>query len=116
MVSDSKKIIDEYERYVGMRLRDLRREKKISQSELGDIVGCSFQQVQKYERAVNRVSAGKIFHIAEFLGVPVSTFFPGEVRDAEVVLSEEERLVQLFRCASREEQSALLVLFRRFGG
>ncbi len=52
----------------------------ISQTELGDKIGVTFQQVQKYENGANRVGASRLTRIAKVLGVPVGTFFggPGE--------------------------------------
>jgi transcriptional regulator with XRE-family HTH domain len=60
---------------VGHRIRVERLSRGISQSVLGDRLGVTFQQVQKYEKGVNRVGAGRLTKIAEVLGVPVSTFF-----------------------------------------
>lgn len=61
--------------HVGTRLNFLRREKGLSQSELGNIVGVTFQQIQKYEKASNRLSASKLFQVAQALEVPVGYFF-----------------------------------------
>lgn len=49
----------------------------MSQQVLADALGLTFQQVQKYERGSNRISASKLFQIAQFLEVPVSFFFEG---------------------------------------
>ncbi|MCF4165441.1 helix-turn-helix transcriptional regulator [Zavarzinia compransoris] len=49
----------------------------MSQEKLGDALGLTFQQVQKYERGANRVSASKLHRIAEVLDVPISYFFDG---------------------------------------
>jgi len=63
---------------LGKRIRLRRVEQKISQAELGEQLGVSFQQVQKYEKGVNRVGAGRLTKIAEVLGIEVSTFFGGK--------------------------------------
>ena len=62
---------------LGKRIRLRRVEQKISQAELGDKLGVSFQQVQKYEKGVNRIGAGRLQRIAEALEVPISFFFSG---------------------------------------
>ena len=49
----------------------------ISQEKLGDALGVTFQQVQKYERGVNRIGASRLFRIAQVLGVPVGFFYEG---------------------------------------
>lgn len=63
------------DRLVGGRIRTRRRELGISQENLARDLGISFQQVQKYERAANRVSASKLFEIATVLQVPPNYFF-----------------------------------------
>jgi transcriptional regulator with XRE-family HTH domain len=60
--------------YTGARIREARIAGKISQDELGKALGVSFQQVQKYEKGVNRVSVGRIQQIATKLNKPVSFF------------------------------------------
>jgi transcriptional regulator with XRE-family HTH domain len=50
----------------------------MSQTELGNLLGVTFQQVQKYEKGVNRVGAGRLTKIAEVLGVAVGSFFAGK--------------------------------------
>jgi len=65
------------DRVVGQRLRWRRRELKLTQEQLGEKLGLTFQQVQKYEKGVNRISAGRLFEVSEVLTVPVSYFFEG---------------------------------------
>lgn len=61
--------------YVGERLRSRRSLLKISQEKLADAVGITFQQVQKYERGTNRVSASRLWQFSRVLNVPISYFF-----------------------------------------
>jgi transcriptional regulator with XRE-family HTH domain len=60
---------------VGQRIRARRMAKGMSQTELGNMLGVTFQQVQKYEKGLNRVGAGRLVRVAEALDVPVSFFF-----------------------------------------
>jgi transcriptional regulator with XRE-family HTH domain len=60
---------------VGRRIRAQRLVCRMSQTELANNLGVTFQQVQKYEKGVNRVGAGRLTKIAKVLGVPVSSFF-----------------------------------------
>src|SRR6202162_196521 len=60
---------------VGRRIRAQRLVCRMSQTELANNLGVTFQQVQKYEKGVNRVGAGRLSRIAEVLGVPVAFFF-----------------------------------------
>lgn len=65
------------DRHVGARIRIRRREAGLTQSQLAEAVGVTFQQVQKYERAANRISASKLWEIAQVLGVSVAYFYEG---------------------------------------
>jgi len=62
---------------VAKRVRALRLQRGISQTELGGILDVTFQQVQKYETGTNRISAGRLQQIAEVLDVPVTYFYAG---------------------------------------
>ena len=61
--------------HVGNRVRLRRTLLGINQTQLGEAVGLTFQQVQKYERGTNRISASRLFQFALILDVPVSYFF-----------------------------------------
>ncbi|MDM9627692.1 helix-turn-helix transcriptional regulator [Rhizobium sp. S152] len=63
--------------HVGTRISLARKMKRISQATLGEALGVTFQQVQKYERGTNRVSASTMFAIMNFLNLPASYFFEG---------------------------------------
>ena len=65
------------DRHVGARVRMRRMLAGISQEKLGESLGVTFQQVQKYEKGTNRISASRLQHIANILDVNVSFFFEG---------------------------------------
>ena len=65
------------DKVIGRNIRIHRLAKKMSQTELGDQLGVSFQQVQKYENGANRVGSGRLYQIAAILGLHVSTLFKG---------------------------------------
>jgi transcriptional regulator with XRE-family HTH domain len=74
------------DKYVGSRVRMRRMMLGMSQEKLGEALGLTFQQIQKYEKGTNRVGASRIQQIAEVLKVPVSFLFeggPGSARGAE---------------------------------
>jgi transcriptional regulator with XRE-family HTH domain len=60
---------------VGNRVRLRRMLIGMSQEKLGEALGLTFQQVQKYEKGVNRIGAGRLFQVARILGVPVTYFY-----------------------------------------
>ena len=63
--------------YVGSRVRLQRMIRKVSQEKLGEMLKLTFQQVQKYEKGTNRISASRLYQIAAFLDVPIEFFFEG---------------------------------------
>ncbi len=63
--------------HIGHRVREARLAKGLSQTELGNELGISFQQVQKYEKGTNRIGSGRLWAISRILGTPVSFFFEG---------------------------------------
>jgi transcriptional regulator with XRE-family HTH domain len=68
---------DEIDILVAHNIRIQRLAKGISQTELADRIGVTFQQVQKYEKGINRVGSGRLVHIAGVLDVPLATLFDG---------------------------------------
>ena len=62
---------------VGNRVRLRRMLIGMSQEKLGEHLGLTFQQVQKYEKGVNRIGAGRLFYVAKILGVPIDYFYEG---------------------------------------
>src|SRR6476660_6812019 len=60
---------------VGNRVRLRRMLVGMSQERLGELLGLTFQQVQKYEKGVNRIGAGRLFDVARILGVPIDYFY-----------------------------------------
>ena len=74
---------------VGHRIRIERLSRGLSQTALANQLGVTFQQVQKYEKGVNRVGAGRLTKIAEVLGIEVGTFFSGKERSEERRVGKE---------------------------
>jgi len=63
---------------IGKNIRLARKTKGISQAELGEALGISFQQIQKYERGANRISASKLHMMSRLLKIPLESFFMSE--------------------------------------
>ena len=73
----AKKAPNPTDKHVGSRVRMRRMMLGMSQEKLGDALGLTFQQVQKYEKGTNRIGASRLQQIAHILQVPVSFFFEG---------------------------------------
>ena len=70
-----KKQANPVDAHVGHRVRLRRMLVGMSQERLGELLGLTFQQVQKYEKGINRIGAGRLFEVAGILGVPISFFY-----------------------------------------
>ena len=79
-----KKVPNPIDRHVGSRVRMRRMLAGVSQEKLGEALGLTFQQVQKYEKGTNRISARRLLQISKMLGVPVAFFFDGAPTDETV--------------------------------
>ncbi len=75
--------------YVGSRIRMRRKILGLSQEKLGERLGITFQQIQKYEKGTNRVGASRLQAMSEALEVPVAYFFPDTGPDAPAGMKEE---------------------------
>ena len=83
LVSVPKKQANPIDAHVGNRMRLRRMLIGLSQERMGEMLGLTFQQVQKYEKGVNRIGAGRLYQIADILSVPVSYFYEGFVGEGD---------------------------------
>lgn len=104
--------------HVGKRVRQLRWLRKVTQTQLADQVGIKFQQIQKYETGANRISASRLYQIAEVLEVPISYFFEG-YGDApsksfpDISCPAEAKLLANFRSLVPAKQGTIADLARQ---
>src|ERR1700691_5873125 len=81
------------DRHVGAQIRERRILLGQTQQQLAGSIGVTYQQAHKYERGVNRVSAGRLFQIANVLGVPMAYFYEGVGGDEPKPITTRERMV-----------------------
>lgn len=101
--------------HVGLRLRMRRSILGISQDKLAKSVGLTFQQIQKYERGTNRVSAGRLYQFAKLLDVPVIYFYEQLGEQPEIPPSFSQRqfeIIQLIDRVDNDTQKSILQLLR----
>ncbi len=108
---------NDIDRHVGIRIRERRVMLGLSQQQMADLIGVTYQQAHKYERGINRISAGRLFEIAQVLGVPVGFFYEGLENRRGADLSARQRmcleLARNFTSISNEKhQDALSQLAR----
>jgi transcriptional regulator with XRE-family HTH domain len=99
---------------IGRRIKECRRNRKMSQTKLADQVGLAWQQIQKYEGGKNRVSAAMLWKIADVFGVPISLFFDDIAGDFDMAAKAEapaqekaEEVVEMFSQLGRAEREAV---------
>ena len=80
------------DRHVGIRIRERRVMLGLSQQQMAELIGVTYQQAHKYERGINRISAGRLHEIAQVLRVPVGYFFEGLGNKEEVELPSRQRM------------------------
>jgi transcriptional regulator with XRE-family HTH domain len=105
---------------IGTLIRNLRKSKGLSQMQLAEMIGVSYQQIQKYEKGTDNLSVDRLRQFAKALETPVTTFFPsGEALAAESVPDygrmpdDERRLLELYRgLKSKKLKSAVFELLK----
>ena len=103
--------------HVGKRIRERRVSLGLSQTDLGDNLGLTFQQIQKYERGANRISASKLWGLSNFFGVSIEWFFDGlgelnQEREDVMTTSEARQLAGYYSACSASIRNSLRAMFR----
>ncbi len=99
---------------VGQRLRQRRTVLGWSQEQVGDSVGLTFQQVQKYERGINRIGASRLYELSLALDVPVSYFFEGAPSDSKAKIQGFAEDAGVFSHESTVDKREALELLRLY--
>ena len=100
---------------VGSRVRLRRLMLKLSQTDLADGLGLSFQQVQKYEKGMNRIGAGRLQQIAHILQVPVTFFFETPSPNQPSTVAQDQSLAKLNDFMATRDGLTLAKAFMRIG-
>ncbi|CAN7655937.1 helix-turn-helix transcriptional regulator [Rhizobium sp. LjRoot30] len=115
-MSKTEKRVSPIDVQVGERIKARRRAIGMSQERLGQALGITFQQVQKYEKGTNRVGASRIMNIATTLGMPVSHFFPEHPGVSNAPLSGPAGSDELVSFLTTVEGRMLNTAFARVDG
>ena len=104
--------------YIGQRIRERRKLLNLSQAELSELMGFSYQQMQKYETGASRVSAGKLLAFAKILNVPASYFYEGLKLEEQIGARIESNIIQRIRTRALrillvEDNPADVLLFKK---
>lgn len=91
------RLAERADRHAGARIRERRMALGMSQQQLARLIGVTYQQAHKYERGVNRISAGRLFAIACALEAPVAWFFEGLDQPADAAPPVPRRCLELAR-------------------
>jgi len=103
--------------HVGKRIRERRVSLGMSQTDLGDNLGLTFQQIQKYERGANRISASKLWALSHLFEVPIGWFFEGlgeagKGQKDVMTRPEANRLARYYSACPASTRKHLRALFR----
>lgn len=79
--------------YVGERIRERRIMLGLTQQQLAELIGVTYQQAHKYERGINRVSAGRLYEIARVLNTPITYFYEGLGEQAPRAVAPRQRML-----------------------
>jgi transcriptional regulator with XRE-family HTH domain len=101
------------DKHVGSRVRMRRKMLDISQAKLGDALGLTFQQVQKYEKGANRIGASRMQQIAQVLQVPVEFFFEGAPDATSMSVSDISSCVTMNDFISSTDGLRLVAAFMK---
>jgi transcriptional regulator with XRE-family HTH domain len=93
MPSRSNKSATKLDKSIGEKIRTHRLKTNMTQEELGRRLRVTFQQIQKYERGINRVGSGRLYEIAEILELPVTSFFEADTKSKNVRASSPFDLI-----------------------
>jgi transcriptional regulator with XRE-family HTH domain len=108
--------IQDVDRHVGARMRERRIMLGLTQPELAELIGVTYQQAHKYEKGINRVAAGRLYNLARVLGVELNYFFEGLQHGEELQATPQQRmlleLAKNFMTLTREHQQAICSLTR----
>jgi transcriptional regulator with XRE-family HTH domain len=105
------------DRHVGARIRERRIMLGLSQQQMADMIGVTYQQAHKYERGINRISAGRLYEITRVLNVSITYFFEGLEGGEDDTLNPRQRMcLELARnfanISNQRHQEALSQLAR----
>jgi transcriptional regulator with XRE-family HTH domain len=105
------------DRHVGARMRERRIMLGLTQQQMAELIGVTYQQAHKYEKGINRIAAGRLYTIAQALGVDVSYFFEGLDKEQRFKPTPQQRmLLELARnfvaMPNRKYQDAICNLAR----
>jgi transcriptional regulator with XRE-family HTH domain len=108
------------DRHVGARMRDRRVMLGLTQ-QMAELIGVTYQQAHKYEKGINRVAAGRLYKIAQALGVDVIYFFESLGSDTAFSATPQQRLLlelarNFIRIPERKHQEAVCSLARALSG
>jgi transcriptional regulator with XRE-family HTH domain len=110
--------IQEIDQFVGDKIYSIRLAKGLSRQQLAEVIGVTHQQLQKYEKGVNRISVGRLVLIAKALGKNINYFYEGiESNDTEPILTQHQRMCievsrNFMKIRSTDHQNAVNMLVR----
>lgn len=113
---DEAKIADPFDVKLGGKVRDLRVARSLTQAGLAEKSGVTFQQIQKYERGVNRIAVARLQQIADALGVSPAYFFADDDAAAELSSGIPAAVVSAYNRMTNDDIALMNAMAIRLGG
>ena len=107
----TKKVAKPVDTHVGALVRQRRLELGMSQEKLGDAIGLTFQQVQKYEKGTNRIGSSRLLQIANALSVPPTYFFEGAPTAVRISAKQQNSMDYVAAFISSKDGGELMKAF-----
>ena len=104
------------DKHVGAAVRARRIEIGMSQEKLAELLDVTAQQVQKYEKGVNRIAASRLFDISRALRFPIAAFFPAEQISEAIDTSERGEWLAVWRRSTADQRPGLLAMAKAYIG
>jgi transcriptional regulator with XRE-family HTH domain len=109
------------DRHVGQRMRERRIMLGLTQQQMAELIGVTYQQAHKYEKGINRIAAGRLYAIARTLGVEISYFFEGAQTEKSFKTTPQQRMLldlarNFIALPSRRHQEVVCSLARSLSG
>ena len=119
LVGDARTVskrVQDIDRYIGLRIRERRILLGLTQQQLAELIGVTYQQEHKYEKGINRITAGRLADIAQVLSVDIGYFFDGMNKEHSFKPTPQQRMLlelgRNFAALPREHQEAITHLAR----
>lgn len=111
----SNKATKEADTIIGAKIKEYRHMRGVTRQELAGVLGVTHQQLQKYERGTNRITASRLLEVAEHLNIHVMELLPGEGGEIQDYGRTDLHFMRMFKSLPQEQKKAFTLLVETLG-